>query len=87
MEADEIKTMVNEAIEAATAPLRGFIDQVKQDQQDREKAAQEASKGGVSPSVQTWLNDKATGGLGGKDLFGKTPFNPNPKPRTNEKIV
>ena len=33
----------------------------------------------MSDSVQGWIKDKKESRLGGKDLHGKTPFNPNPK--------
>lgn len=33
----------------------------------------------VGKATQKWLNDKATGGLGGKALDAPTPHNPNPK--------
>jgi len=33
----------------------------------------------MSDSVQGWIKDKKEGRLGGKDLYGKTPFNPNPQ--------
>lgn len=41
---------------------------------EREDLEKRASEG-----IQEWIKDKKEDRLGGKDLFGKTPFNPNPK--------
>ena len=40
---------------------------------------QELADNRISPSVQQWVKDKDDDRLGGKDLHGKTPFNPNPQ--------
>jgi hypothetical protein len=33
----------------------------------------------MSENIQGWIKDKEEDRFGGKDLHGKTPFNPNPQ--------
>lgn len=40
---------------------------------------QELADNSISPSVQQWVKGKEENHFGGKDLHGKTPFNPNPQ--------
>lgn len=40
---------------------------------------QELADNRISPSVQQWVKDKDDDRFGGKDLHGKSPFNPNPQ--------
>ena len=77
MKKEEIDAVVKEAMNEIMAPVLDALN----------KKADKTPEPGVSQGVQDYISDKATDRLGGKDLFGKTPFNPNPKPKSEEKTV
>ncbi len=63
----------NKALADQLDKLKGVKkeEEVKDKEKDDDKS--------ISPSVQQWVKDKEEDRFGGKDLHGKTPFNPNPQ--------
>lgn len=79
MEKEELEGLIGAAIGEAIAPIVGAIGQMRKEANEMKQAQEEKKEGELSPSVQNWINDKATGGLGGKSLDAPTPHNPKPK--------
>ena len=73
--AEEIGAIVNETL----SPIIESIQQVLNSKVPASPAEPEPPQNETSKGVQDWIEDKRTGGLGGKDLEGPTAHNPRPK--------
>ena len=69
----DAKLFINNLDEAA------FNEYFTKTESDIAAFNQELADKSISPSVQQWVKDKEEDRFGGKDLHGKTPFNPNPQ--------
>ena len=69
----DAKLFINNLDEAA------FNEYLTKTESDIAAFNQELADKSISPSVQQWVKDKEEDRFGGKDLHGKTPFNPNPQ--------
>ncbi|OCW94285.1 hypothetical protein A9168_07485 [Macellibacteroides sp. HH-ZS] len=59
--------------------LADQLDELKRVKKEGVKDKEKDDDKSISPSVQQWVKDKEEDRFGGKDLHGKTPFNPNPQ--------
>lgn len=57
----------------------GFNEYLTKTESDIAVFNKELADNRISPSVQQWVKNKEEDHFGGKDLHGKTPFNPNPQ--------
>ena len=69
----DAKLFINNLDEAA------FNEYLTKTESDIAAFNKELADNRISPSVQQWVKNKEEDHFGGKDLHGKTPFNPNPQ--------
>jgi len=91
MEKEELESVISSASQSSDAPtwvktlvdqikaLDDLLDELKGVEKEEVKDKEKDDDKSISPSVQQWIKDKEEDSFGGKDLHGKTPFNPNPQ--------